>query len=189
MKQEFYDAVEASPVIAAVKNTEDLKRCCQIEEIQVVFLLFGDVCSISDLTAQIKDAGKIAMVHIDLITGLSPREVAVDFIHKNTLADGIISTKPALIRRAAELSMYTVLRYFLLDSMALENIRLQQHQVRPDFIEILPGVMPQIIKRVSKSIKTPIIAGGLITDKEEVVAALNAGAMAISSTNHKVWSL
>ncbi|WP_352427367.1 glycerol-3-phosphate responsive antiterminator, partial [Enterocloster asparagiformis] len=33
----------------------------------------------------------------------------------------------------------------------------------------------------------PIIAGGLIADKEDVMNALEAGALAISSTNQKVW--
>ena len=90
----------------------------------------------------------MAMVHVDLITGLSPKEVAVDFIRSNTQADGIITTKPSLIRRGKELSLCTVLRYFLIDSMALESIRQQQHMVKPDFIEVLPGLMPKVIQKV-----------------------------------------
>ena len=136
-----------------------------------------------------KDAGKIAMVHVDLISGLSTREVAVDFIHTNTMADGIITTKPSLIRRARELSMFTVLRFFLLDSMAFENICQQQYSVKPDFIEVLPGVMPRIIEKLCHLVKIKIIAGGLISDRESVVAALDAGAMGVSSTSHQVWRL
>ena len=129
------------------------------------------------------------MVHVDLISGLSPKEISVEYLKEHTEADGIISTKPSLIKKAKELGMYTVLRYFLLDSMAFENIRQQQHMVRPDFIEVLPGVMPRVIKRICGSVKTPIIAGGLITDKEDVMAALSAGAIAVSSTNHQVWKM
>ena len=136
-----------------------------------------------------KGAGKVAMVHVDLISGLSPKEISVEYLQEHTEADGIISTKPSLIKKAKELGMYTVLRYFLLDSMAFENIRQQQHMVRPDFIEVLPGVMPRVIKRICGSVKTPIIAGGLITDKEDVMAALSAGAIAVSSTNHQVWKM
>ena len=44
------------------------------------------------MVKKIKDAGKLAMVHIDLIAGLSGKEVAVDYIKQETLADGIIST-------------------------------------------------------------------------------------------------
>jgi glycerol uptake operon antiterminator len=189
MDQIFYDAVGSNPIIAAVKSMEDIEKCCAIEEIQVIFILFGDVCSIREIVQQIKDSGKVAMVHIDLISGLSSKEIVVDFIRKNTEADGIISTKAALIKRGKELKMFTVLRYFLLDSMAYENIRQQQHAVKPDYIEVLPGVMPKVIGKVCKMSKTPIIAGGLISDKESVMAALSAGAIAVSSTNHEVWKM
>lgn len=99
------------------------------------------------IVKRVKDAGKVAMVHVDLISGLSPKEVSVEYLKEHTEADGIISTKPSLIKKAKELGMYTILRYFLLDSMAFENIRQQQHIVRPDFIEVLPGVMPRVIKK------------------------------------------
>ena len=35
----------------------------------------------------------------------------------------------------------------------------------------------------------PIIAGGLISEKEDVINALDAGAIAISSTNQQVWNM
>ena len=189
MNQNFLDAVEENPVIAAVKSPEDLKECCGIPEIRIVFILYGDICSLGKIVKAVKDAGKIAMVHVDLISGLSTREVAVDFIHTNTMADGIITTKPSLIRRARELSMFTVLRFFLLDSMAFENICQQQYSVKPDFIEVLPGVMPGIIEKLCHLVKIKIIAGGLISDREAVVAALDAGAMGVSSTSHQGWRL
>ena len=43
--------------------------------------------------------GKKAIVHVDLILGLSSKEISVDFIKKYTKADGIISMKPTLIKR------------------------------------------------------------------------------------------
>ena len=189
MNQIFYDAGGNNPIIEAVKNIKYIEVSCNIEEIQFIFILFGDVCSIDRIVKRVKDAGKVAMVHVDLISGLSPKEVSVEYLKEHTEADGIISTKPSLIKKAKELGMYTILRYFLLDSMAFENIRQQQHIVRPDFIEVLPGVMPKVIGKVCKMSKTPIIAGGLISDKESVMAALSAGAIAVSSTNHEVWKM
>ena len=32
MKQTFFEAVENNPIIAAVKNTEDLDVCCNLED-------------------------------------------------------------------------------------------------------------------------------------------------------------
>ena len=187
MDQKLYDLIEVNPVIAAVKDMEGLDACCKRDEIKVVFILFGDICNISAIVKQIKESDKVAMVHIDLITGLSSKEVAVDFIRNNTSADGIISTKPALIKRARELSLYTTLRVFVLDSMAFENIEKQMSVARPDIIEILPGLMPKVIRRVCRLVKVPVIAGGLISDKEDVMAALSAGAISVSTTNPKVW--
>jgi len=192
MDQRFYDAVEASPVIAAVKDMKGLDKSCLMEDMHVVFILFGDICTIKNIVKKVKDNGKIAMVHIDLIIGLGSKEVAVDFIKENTQADGIISTKPALIKRAKELSLFTILRFFIIDSIALSNVgSLDKQSPRnlPDFIEVLPAAMPKIIQRICKSSKIPVIAGGLVTDKEDVVGALSAGAVSVSTTEQEVWEM
>ena len=188
MNQEFYDAVEANPVIAAVKSDAGLQAAVEMEEIQVIFVLYGDVCTIPEILEKIKAAGKKAMVHIDLIAGLSAKEISVEFIARQTRADGIITTKPALVRRAKELGIFAVLRFFVIDSLALkniENLEMQCGTSRPDFIEVLPGVMPKVLGRIAKVSRIPMIAGGLITEKEDVIAALSAGAIAVSSTNQQ----
>ena len=192
MNQEFYDAVEANPVIAAVKNDAGLQAAVEMEEIQVIFVLYGDVCTIPEILERIKAAGKKAMVHIDLIAGLSAKEISVEFIARQTRADGIITTKPALVRRAKELGIFAVLRFFVIDSLALkniENLEMQCGTSRPDFVEVLPGVMPKVLGRIAKVSRIPMIAGGLITEKEDVIAALSVGAIAVSSTNQDVWKL
>ena len=192
MNQDFYDAVEANPVIAAVKSDAGLQAAVEMEEIQVIFVLYGDVCTIPEILERIKAAGKKAMVHIDLIAGLSAKEISVEFIARQTRADGIITTKPALVRRAKELGIFAVLRFFVIDSLALkniENLEMQCGTSRPDFIEVLPGVMPKVLGRIAKVSRIPMIAGGLITEKEDVIAALSVGAIAVSSTNQDVWKL
>lgn len=188
MRKEFKDAIEDSPIIAAIKSPEGLEKCLTCDS-RVIFILYGDIVNIADIVEKVKAAGKIAMVHIDLITGLSGKEVAVDFIRQYTKADGIITTKPALIKRAKELELYTILRFFVIDSMAYDNIAKQLHSVKPDFIEILPALMPKVISRICALSKAPVITGGLIADKEDVVTMLDAGAVCISTTNEQVWFL
>lgn len=189
MKQRFVDIIEDNPVIAAVKDEEGLEKSISSDGIGVVFILFGDICNIDKIVSRIKNEGRIAMVHMDLITGLSGKDVALDFIKNNTKADGIITTKQSLIKHAKDLGLYTVLRYFVIDSMALLNIEKQSSMIQPDVIEILPGAMPKVLKKISKLSKIPIIAGGLISDKEDVMAALSSGAVSVSTTNPNVWVL
>lgn len=186
MDSEFYDIISDCPVIAAVKDEQGLKKSLNLES-RIIFILYGDVCSIGRIVDQIKEAGKTAIVHMDLLDGLSGKEVAVDYIKENTRADGIITTKPQLIKRARELELYTIMRFFVIDSMAFQNIERQGLAVRPDLIEILPGVMPKVIAKVSRITRIPVIAGGLVADKEDAVAALKAGAISVSTTNQDVW--
>ena len=188
MKKEFREALEDSPIIAAIKDNDGLEKC-KTSDSHVIFILYGDICNISDIVAKVKEAGKIAMVHLDLITGLSSKEIAVDFIQKYTDADGIITTKPALIKRARELSLYTILRLFVIDSMAYENIERQLKTAKPDLIEILPALMPKVVSRICKLSSTPVIAGGLVSEKEDIMDLLHAGVISVSSTNPNIWFL
>jgi glycerol-3-phosphate responsive antiterminator len=182
------EAFLINPVAAAVKNGDGLARCL-IGSSSVVFILYGDIVGIRDIVSYVKNSGKIAMVHIDLIEGLSSREAAVDFIAGSTDADGILSTKPALIRRARALGLLTIQRYFLLDSMALENIERQLPTECADMIEVLPGPMPKVIKKVVSVSSKPVIVGGLIFDKEDIINSLKAGASAVSTSNPALWSV
>ena len=149
--------------------------------------------AIGPLAARVSGRGKALFIHADLVDGLAGREVAVDFIRENTGAAGIISTKPSLIRRAREVGLSTVQRFFLIDSLALHNVRRllapEQRQFRPDVVEILPGAMPKVLRQLTAFSPVPVIAGGLIHDKEDVIAALDAGAAAISSTDPAIWFL
>ncbi len=190
--REFIEKLEANPVIAAIKDDKGLDNAIKTD-CEIIFILYGDVCAIPNIVERVKKSGKIAMVHLDLITGLNnTKEISVDFIKNNTLADGIITTKGNLIGRAKELGLCTVLRYFVIDSMALVNIEKQdRHGIsQPDVIEILPGiVLPKIIKRVNEVSRVPVLAGGLITDRDDVMNALNNGVLAVSTTNEGVWKL
>lgn len=180
------ELVESSPVIAAIKDERRLGRCFE-SECQVVFILCGSICNISGLVKQIKDHGRTAIVHVDLISGLGSREIAVDFIKENTEADGIISTKPLLVKRAMELGLIGIQRTFLIDSMAMDTTKKQIETFRLDLVEIMPGIMPKVLKKVREYTSVPIIAGGLISDKKDIMAAFSAGADAVSTTKEDLW--
>lgn len=181
----FLEALHDAPVIAAVKSDEDLSRALT-SDCAAIFFLYGTVLNISDLVKSAKDAGKIALVHVDLIEGLSGRDnIAVDFLAKNTQTDGIISTRPNLIRRAKELKLISVQRFFLLDSIAYENVLRQSSNA--DIVDILPGAMPRVLSRLSAQLHQPLIASGLLADKQDVISALGAGAIAVSTTSEPLW--
>ena len=129
------------PVIAAVKDEAGLAAALK-SDVAVIFLLYGDVLTIGDMASRVHQAGKRVFVHLDLVDGLASREIAADFIARNTVADGVLSTKAGLCRRAKDLGLIAIQRFFLLDSMALKNIEHPPAHDPSDFIEVLPGLMP-----------------------------------------------
>lgn len=187
MRHKLIDLLEQSPVLPAVKDEDALPRAQRCES-RVVFLLGGDLLSIRRWIDLTHEAGKQAAVHLDLVGGLAPREVAVDWLQQQG-ADGIISTRPHLIRRGRELGLLTVLRVFAIDSKAVGNLQKETEMVTPDVIEILPGTLPRVIERLSKKIPVPLIAGGLMTDKSDIVSALQAGALCASTSDEELWEV
>ena len=188
MNADLSALLEESPVIVAIKDDAGLARCLTNPK-PVVFVLYGSVVSIPDITRQLKEAGKTVFVDVDLLDGLAAREAAVEYLARATSADGVISTKAALVRRAKALGLAGVYRTFLLDNMALQSLRKSGGGQWADFIEILPGLMPKLIARLSRELDAPLIASGLIADKQDVIDALSAGALAVSSTCPEVWEL
>lgn len=180
------DLLESSPVIAAVKSEEGLEHALGTD-CRVVFLLFGSICDIDRLVERVKERDKVAIVHVDFVAGLSAKEIAVEFIRKNTKADGIISTKAPLVKRAKELGLLSIQRTFVVDSIALATLKKQIDAFKPDAVEIMPGVMPKILKVMREYTSMPLIAGGLLSDKKDVMAAFNAGADAVSTTREELW--
>lgn len=176
------------PVIAAVKTDEALTAALA-SPCSAVFLLASTLLTVDGLVHRIHDAGKLAVVHIDLVDGLSSREIAVDSLNALCRPDGIISTRPTLIRRARHRGLLTVQRAFILDSLSLTSLSGQLEQGKPDFVEILPGIMPRVITEISTRTRVPVIAGGLLRDKADVMAAMRAGASAVSTSAPELWDI
>ncbi|WP_319203575.1 glycerol-3-phosphate responsive antiterminator [uncultured Ilyobacter sp.] len=182
------EILERNPVIPAIKDEKGFQKAL-MEESEIVFILTSNLFNIKGMVEELKEKGKIVFVHADLVEGLSHSTYALEYLIKNTALDGIISTKYNLIKTAKKLNVRVIQRFFLLDSISLENSLKYARETKPDAVEILPGLMPKIIKRLSNELNLPVIAGGLITDKEDIMNALGAGASGVSTTKTQLWDV
>ena len=178
--------LKKNPVIPALKDDKQLNTALKSSS-EVLFIMFGNICNIDNIVSSAKNNGKIVFVHMDLIDGLQSNEHAVKFIKQNTNADGIITTRSKNIKIAKENDLMAVQRIFLLDSLSIETAVAQMKSSNCDAIEILPGIIPKIILKLKRYSKVPLIAGGLISHKDDMLEALNAGATAISTTSSDIW--
>lgn len=183
----FRSILEDNPIIAAVKDANELKLALESNS-AVIFVLFGDLLNIRGISKSIKENGKIGIVHIDLIDGLSHKDAAISFIKEETEFEGIISTRSQSIRSAKNQGLIAIQRTFIIDTISLENAtKIVNSDV--DAVEILPGIIPKVIEKLDSISRTPIIAGGLVEEKEEVMLALSSGATSVSSTKPEIWDM
>ena len=152
---------------------------------KVIFYMSADLLTIAERVTQAHGAGKFLMVHLDMAGGIGRDRTGLRYL-KNCGVDGVISTKAQLIRFAKELGLFTVQRFFAVDSAGVESLAEMFRSSTPDLMEIMPGVVTKVIARYA-SAGIPVIAGGLIQTKSEVTDALGAGATAVSTGQPELW--
>lgn len=176
-----------NPIIPALKNEENLEEALKSGS-ELVFVIMSNLINIKGIVEKLKESGKIVFVHVDMIEGLSSSTYGIEYIEKNIQADGIITTKHNIVNFAKKKNICVIQRFFILDSFSFKNTITHIRENKPDAIEILPGLMPKVIKRIHNLINIPIITGGLIDEKQDIINVLSAGAEGISITNTKFWN-
>lgn len=172
-------------VIAAVKCEEEFQAALR-SNVAIVFHLAPNIMTLGDNIQEAHKSGKSLFIHIDLAEGIAKDKFGIQYV-KGLGVDGIISTRANLIKFAKDEKLFTVQRFFILDSRSVEAITETVKTSKADMIEVMPGVVPKIIQRLKEKLTVPIIAGGLIETQEEAEAAEKSGAQAISTGAKCLW--
>jgi glycerol uptake operon antiterminator len=171
----------------AAKSIKDFERLMN-SPFETVILLDSHVAQLQSLMRLAQKHGKKVLLHVDLVQGLKSDEYAAEFLCQVIKPAGLISTRTPVIQVAKKKSLIAIQRVFLLDTHALETSYRLLKTSQPDYIEVLPGVIPHIIKEVTNHTNIPILAGGLIRNEKEVRQALDAGAVAVTTSSQNLWS-
>lgn len=174
-------------VIAAVRTMDEFDKAIH-SPVSIIFHLSPDLHTLSEIAKGAHLAGKKVFIHMDLATGIGKDKSGIVYA-KNVGIDGIISTRVNIIRTARECGMFTVQRFFIVDSHSVDTTVDAIKSAKPDMIEIMPGVLVKAIKTLRTKMDIPIIAGGLIETVEEVALITEGGAAAISTGKPDLWSL
>lgn len=177
---------ENNPIIAAVKSREDLEAAIR-SEVQAIFLLSSNIIDIEQLSDLAHKNGKILFIHMDFVDGLSKDTAGVRYLSTKGI-DGIISTRSNIIAAAHDAGIFSVQRFFMIDSRSVDTALDTLKQSKADMIEIMPALAYKSITKIKNSIQIPIIAGGLIESRDEIYKALGAGAAMISTGKQELWN-
>ena len=176
---------ETYPIIAAIRTEQDFHIAIN-SDIQTIFLLSVELSQVPQYAKIAHENNKLLFAHMDFVNGLSNDAHGVKYLASMGI-DGIISTRSNIISAAHECGLLSVQRFFMIDSRSVDTALEALSSSKASMIEIMPGIAYKAISKIKKSIKIPIIAGGLISSKDECFKALGEGASMISTGEHSLW--
>lgn len=173
------------PVARSIKDFEEAIQCRQ----SMIILLESHIAQLTSLVALGKRYHKEIIVHSDLVQGLRADESGAQFLCQMIKPSGIISTHSNVIKIARKHDILAIQRIFLLDSQSMETSCRIVTNSNPNYIEVLPGIIPSVIKELTGKISLPILAGGFIRNINDVRTILEAGAKAVTTSHKVLWDV
>ncbi|WP_027963722.1 glycerol-3-phosphate responsive antiterminator [Halalkalibacillus halophilus] len=178
--------LQEQKILPAIKSMKDFERMLKSNYKYGVFLELH-ISQVKPVMKLANQHNKKMFLHVDLIQGLKNDEYAAEYLCQEVKPYGLVSTKASVILIAKKKGIKAIQRIFILDSNALQRSVAQVKKTQPDYIEILPGLVPKIIQEIHEETKTEVFAGGLIDTPNEVNQALIAGATAITTSDINLW--
>lgn len=172
-------------IFAAARNKEEFEEALK-SSVDTVFLLNSDILTLKTSIDEAHRAGKRIFIYFDFVEGLGKDKCGMRFI-RILEPDGIISVRANIIKMARECGIVSIQRFFIVDSRAVDTAVDMIESAKPDMIELMPGIAYKAIKEFVGRVKVPVIAGGLISDGDEAEKAIEAGAVAVSTGEKKMW--
>ena len=178
----------AGRVIPACRTEADFISALSLVDSPSLILLFGDINSLPDLLKRAEAAGKLLLVHLDLLDGIGRDQAAIHFLSRLGVR-GLITTKPQLGKLARKAGMRVIQRMFLVDSESLRTGIQLLKGFHPDAIEALPASTPASVLAELKAVtEAPVLVGGLIRTEADITQALTNGAFAVSTSRQELWN-
>lgn len=181
----LFDNLVYYPLIGGFYNINNMKRMLNLPS-KNIFLLDGNIFNLKDISTQIKNSDKSLYIFVDSIDGFSKDTWGLEYMVKNIELDGIISSKPSIIKMSKDMGVFTIQRTIIYNTKTLSDTLASLKSYRPHALEVLPGLLPEIIHKLNQETKLPIIASGLIHTKEDIKRSLDAGAIGVCSSNYQL---
>ena len=182
---DILEALQANPVIPAVRGPDENLDLALSGDHPAVFVLGGDVFKLVE-KLEGRTRRPPVVVNVDLVGGVAGDADGVAFLSRHV--EGIISTNRRVIELGNSAGLVTIQRLFALDLSSIERgIRLVK-RAKPKYVEVLPALAyPLMVSRHPEVHQWHVLAGGLLKSEEEVSFVLEAGATGVSTSHRALW--
>jgi glycerol uptake operon antiterminator len=175
-------------VIPAISTHKKLKEFLE-SDLTFGILMNFQLAQLEDLVNQMKAKNKKVLIHSELIKGLASDEFGAIYLIQVLNVDGIISSKHKVIEVCKKRGVMGIYRFFIKDTISLEQSLDIGRRLRPDYVEILPAACFDLIGEIKKDLNAQVLMGGLIKDESQANCCFKHGAIAITTSKSELWHL
>jgi glycerol uptake operon antiterminator len=177
-------------MVAAIKEPKYIEKAIKNKEhLSAVLLMTGTILTVKRYVDFIQSEGLPVILHVEKIGGLEMDGDGIHFVKKNVQPTAIVTTRNGIIKKAKSSGLFVIQRIFLIDTEVYHNLVKDVDQIRSDIIEIMPCRATDFLKKFTKVSQVPVITGGLLTLPEHAKEAINNGALAVTTSNSKLWEM
>lgn len=171
-----------------LQDRRNLKEALESKS-EYIVISFGNFYDLKKYVEKFEKKGKKVFIKVSDIKGLKDDDdAALTYLMDEVGAYGIISNKSRVISKAKKVGLVTIYTAFILDTQSIITSIRNIKNIRPDIVELRPGIIPKVVKEMRRKIDTPIWASSLFTEEEEVEEVIGAGAESILTGWEYLWS-
>jgi len=175
------------PVIATLYGLEQVDAFVD-SAAEVSIVANVELRKLQPVIATLAQAGKYVIVNIDSCEGLSQDKGGVDYLADIGVAS-LVSTRVATIQRANRAGMVTMQKVFVTDRSTWPRSVKALEQSDPNLVQIMPAPMLAHLPEADRKGLPPIVTSGFVCNQDDIRSALAHGAVAVSTSDRKLWHL
>ncbi len=174
-------------IIPAISNYKNIDKFLE-SKLEYGILMNFHLAQLADIVAKLKQHDKKVLVHSELIKGLSSDEDGAIYLLQNLKVDGIISSKPKVIEICKKRHVIGVYRFFIKDTISLEQSLKIGIKLKPQCVEILPSYCYDLVEEIKNNLHCEIWLGGLLKEKAQIDSCFTAGAASVTISDYRLWN-
>ncbi len=175
-------------VIPSVRRIRELDRALRSPS-PYILLSEVHIGNLQAFAAKCAAADKKVLVHADLIGGFKPDREGIKLLRNMYHVSGVLTQSAQVVIAAKRARLSAIQRVFIMDSRSLERGLASIGESGPDGIEVLPGILAARHRAQFDFWRTTstLIAGGMITTRDEAQQLFDSGYRAITASTSELW--
>lgn len=174
-----------NPVIGVLFGEDNLEQFCA-NATRFSFIASLPLVRVAEVYTRLAQASTLPLLNVDSIQGLTANADGLEYL-KAVGVSGIVSTHAQVVNKAAGMQMLAVQKVFVTDRSNLKRAAATVKSSRAHFVQLMPWPVVPYLEPEFLRLLGPFIVAGFVSSESDIRAALDLGALAVSTSQQELW--